>query len=406
MSAQPKIQKMCEEESDDHEAVAKLLEINDSIHRTIERYKLMKKGDIEGANKIPKGTLGTSGAGVAKGANNELSLIDLGGEDDAMPASEPSSFATASGAPAPKGNALEDDLLGLTIGDTYGQGGNIALGNSNGINASGSTAPPQQHLSNAQITNLFNQPQQPVAARPASGTFGGLNRNTPPTSSPAPPTSFSPPPPTIHQQPPAPKADPFASLTPKTSRTASPFQFQQSTHPPPIAVPDQQKHQPTTLLGSLTSPPISAPPTASTITTTPTPDDEWTFASALPNTSTELTVHNSTILITWFVSRAQHDPSLVEITSKISNNTAQPITELTFQVAVTRSVQLRLEPQSGRVLGPGQRDGITQNIKLLGVGEGAGTGVRMRWKVSYVVGGGSSGRREEEKGEVSGLGIP
>src|SRR3954447_22089797 len=81
-SAQPKIQKMCEEESDDHEAVAKLFEINDSIHRTIERYKLIKKGDIEGANNIAKGTLGISGAGVKKGANNELSLIDFGGPED------------------------------------------------------------------------------------------------------------------------------------------------------------------------------------------------------------------------------------------------------------------------------------------------------------------------------------
>ena len=175
MNAQPKIQKMCEEESDDHEAVAKLLEINDSIHRTIERYRLMKKGDIEGANKIPKGTLGTSGAGVAKDANNELSLIDLGGEDDdATPASEPGSSAAVSSVPARKGNALEDDLLGLTIGDTYGQGGNITLGKANGFDDPGSPPPSQQHLSNAQITNLFNQSQQPITAGPASGTFGGL----------------------------------------------------------------------------------------------------------------------------------------------------------------------------------------------------------------------------------------
>ena len=62
-SAQPKIQKMCEEESDDSEAVAKLLEINDSIHRTIERYKLIKKGDLDAASKIPKGTLGASMGG-------------------------------------------------------------------------------------------------------------------------------------------------------------------------------------------------------------------------------------------------------------------------------------------------------------------------------------------------------
>ncbi|RAL59990.1 hypothetical protein DID88_000616 [Monilinia fructigena] len=80
-SAHPKIQKMCEEESDDHEAVAKLLEINDSIHRTVERYKLMKKGDVDAASKIAKGTLGTS-TGVSKNSANELSLIDFDGEPE------------------------------------------------------------------------------------------------------------------------------------------------------------------------------------------------------------------------------------------------------------------------------------------------------------------------------------
>ena len=56
-NAQPKIQKMCEEESDDQEAVAKLLEINDSIHRTIERYRLIKKGDVDAASKIRNDSL-------------------------------------------------------------------------------------------------------------------------------------------------------------------------------------------------------------------------------------------------------------------------------------------------------------------------------------------------------------
>lgn len=130
-SAHPKIQKMCEEESDDHEAVAKLLEINDSIHRTLERYKLIKKGDVEGAAKIPKGTLGVSGAGVKKGPDNELSLIDFGGpEEPAAPSGQPSASSSAA---APKGNALEDDLLGLNLGgsDSF-QGGGISLGATNG----------------------------------------------------------------------------------------------------------------------------------------------------------------------------------------------------------------------------------------------------------------------------------
>ena len=129
MSAHPKIQKMCEEESDDHEAVAKLLEINDSINRTVERYKLIKMGDLEAASKIPRGTLGTSGAGVTKGPNNELSLIDLGGPDDEPMAPTIQSSSTPLKS---SGNALVDDLLGLSLGDPLPATGAISLGSSNG----------------------------------------------------------------------------------------------------------------------------------------------------------------------------------------------------------------------------------------------------------------------------------
>jgi ADP-ribosylation factor-binding protein GGA len=122
-SAHPKIQRMCEEESDDHEAVAKLLEINDSIHRTVERYKLMKKGDVDAASKIAKGTLGTS-TGVAKNAANELSLIDFDGEPNGSSSAEVPAQAQSS-----HGGGLEDDLLGLSMGETnFGQGGGISLG--------------------------------------------------------------------------------------------------------------------------------------------------------------------------------------------------------------------------------------------------------------------------------------
>lgn len=121
-SAHPKIQKMCEEESDDHEAVAKLLEINDSIHRTIERYRLMKKGDVEAAQRIEKGTLGTT-TGVGKNAANELSLIDFDAE------SETNGTNSGSGGAGNQPGGLEDDLLGLSIGGgDYGQGGGISLG--------------------------------------------------------------------------------------------------------------------------------------------------------------------------------------------------------------------------------------------------------------------------------------
>lgn len=127
-SAQPKIQKMCEEESDDHEAVAKLLEINDSIHRTVERYKLMKKGDMEGAAKVAAGAPPPSSsavAGASSSAANELSLIDF--DADAS-----NGAASGDGSAAASGSAgIENDLLGLDIGGesaSFGQGGGIALG--------------------------------------------------------------------------------------------------------------------------------------------------------------------------------------------------------------------------------------------------------------------------------------
>lgn len=111
---------MCEEESEDTEAVAKLFEINDSIHRTLERYKLIKKGDVAGAAKIPKGTLGASGAGVRQGAGGELSLIDFGGPEDASDPLE----SSEGGALASNGNSLENDLLGLSMQE----GPSVSLG--------------------------------------------------------------------------------------------------------------------------------------------------------------------------------------------------------------------------------------------------------------------------------------
>ncbi|KAF2266181.1 VHS-domain-containing protein [Lojkania enalia] len=371
-SAQPKIQKMCEEESEDHEAVAKLFEINDSIHRTIERYKLFKKGDIDAANKIPKGTLGTSGAGVSKGADNTLNLIDFG-----EPEPEIASAATASSLEAPaqtttKGSALEDDLLGLSLGDsTYGQSGGISLGGSNGsvLGLSG-----------------FPVTQPPSASKPNFDLLGGL-------SSPDPASQVSSPPPSTFPQPSALQParstpDPFASLV-SVPRQASPFQFQQSTKPQPSGPVDILAGAPTRTSSSLTQNP-----------TTVNDDDEWTFASAVPDTSKDITVNNSSINIVFNVSR-ESDTVLV-IKSRISNNTPAPVTELTLQVAVSRAYQLRLEPQSSISLSPNQQNGITQTIRLHGAQRGQGSNVKMRWKVAYSVG----GARKNEMGEIPSLGVP
>jgi hypothetical protein len=308
MSAHPKIQKMCEEESDDHEAVAKLFEINDSINRTIERYKLIKKGDVEGAAKIPKGTLGTSGAGVSKGPNNELSLIDFGGPDDEVSSAPTASTSSAS---KPTGNALEDDLLGLSMSadDNYGSGA-ISLGGSNGFGVGSSSQ--GSHLSNAQIAGLYQHPQ----SAPVPQAFGSPSQSL-----------FSSPPSSQQPAQVQSKADPFALLasSSQASRQASPFQFQQSTQPPSIlaAKPPQA--------------PIPSSLSAANPNVTTAADDEWDFASALPPSApSTLVLTNSGVTIAWELSRLADQQGIIEIKSKVSNNTPLPVSEFTFQVAVTK----------------------------------------------------------------------
>ncbi|KAL9038537.1 MAG: hypothetical protein Q9180_003074 [Flavoplaca navasiana] len=381
-NAQPKIQKMCQEESDDQEAVNKLLQINDSIHRTIDRYKLVKKGDLEGASKIEKGTVGIS-TGVGKNADNELSLIDFDADVQPNPSAEARSDATP-----PKGETLEDDLLGLSFQDNpFGQTGGIALGFGANTNVPG--------------PSLLSSSTQQSSAKP---------------SSPAPPPQY--------QQAPSsskPNYDPFASITNShpTSRSNTPGLGQtqaQSTSLDPFASlaskpPQQPSPAPSPSMFNFASPKISTPATtvpsqqsngASTVT-----DDDWNFASALPadNTSlpssNEMIVSKTSVTVAFKVSRSDRPEAPISILASYSNNTSSLITEYTFQVAVTKTYTLQLTPQSGRTLQPNQVNGITQPIEINGVPRGSGNSVKMRWKASYKLG----GEMKMEQGEVGSLGI-
>ncbi|KAL8976875.1 MAG: hypothetical protein Q9205_007211 [Flavoplaca limonia] len=381
-NAQPKIQKMCQEESDDQEAVNKLLQINDSIHRTIDRYKLVKKGDLEGASKIEKGTVGIS-TGVGKNADNELSLIDFDADVQPNPSAEARSNATP-----PKGETLEDDLLGLSFQDKpFGQTGGIALGFGANTNVPG--------------PSLLSSSSQQSSAKP---------------SSPAPPPQY--------QQAPSsskPNYDPFASITnshpTSRSNTPGPGHTQaQSTSLDPFASlaskpPQQPSPAPSPSMFNFASPKISTPATtvpsqqrngASTVT-----DDDWNFASALPadNTSlpssNEMIISKTSVMVAFRVSRSDRPEAPISILASYSNNTSSLITEYTFQVAVTKTYTLQLTPQSGRTLQPNQVNGITQPIEINGVPRGSGNSVKMRWKASYKLG----GEMKMEQGEVGSLGI-
>ena len=342
---------MCEEESDDQEAVAKLFEINDSIHRTIERYKLMKKGDIDAASKIPQGTLGTS-TGVGKTADNELSLIDFGG--DIQPEMNGSSSGSADllgsqqGEPQ-KQDSLEDDLLGLSFQDkNYGQGGGIALGFGanhsrsfqhfqsfdNGL--SGHVDVPGPSLlsstleqSSAKAPNPIRTPQPPQSSQPMKPNYDAFASLT----SSRPTSQSTTPAPSLRQQQQAMQipqnSDPFAALSANIPRQGSPFTKPQSDKPPPASIFDfaSSKPQPTSTFNQTTN-------GSST-------DDDWNFSSALPEDASlpsamSLTVSDKEVMISFNVSRRKTDEAIVDILASFSNKSGNVITEYTFQVAVTK----------------------------------------------------------------------
>lgn len=326
---------MCQEESDDQEAVNKLLQINDSIHRTIDRYKLVKKGDLEGASKIEKGTVGIS-TGVGKNADNELSLIDF--DADLQPSS---SAAEAGSDPVPpKGESLEDDLLGLSFQDKpYGQTGGIALGF--GSNTS------EMSYKIRTINKLMAYVDVPGPSLLSSSTQQSSAK--PPSSAPTP--QFQQPPPSSK-----PNYDPFASLT--SSHPASRSNTPGPTFPPPQASssdpfaalaskpPQQPSPAPSASMFNFASPKPPAPATPSANQqsngASAAADDDWDFASALPTdnsslpASNEIVVSQSSVTTTFKASRTNNPDASISILASYSNNTSSLITEYTFQVAVTK----------------------------------------------------------------------
>ncbi|KAK5012028.1 ARF-binding protein, partial [Cryomyces antarcticus] len=92
---------------------------------------------------------------------------------------------------------------------------------------------------------------------------------------------------------------------------------------------------------------------------------------------------------------------VIYIKSNVSNNSAQPVSEFTLQLAVTKGYTLKLEPQSGRTLAAQAGNAITQTIRLNGVERGKGNAVKMRWRASYVL----DAEKREEQGEIQSLGV-
>jgi hypothetical protein len=143
--------------------------------------------------------------------------------------------------------------------------------------------------------------------------------------------------------------DPFSSFNafnsaPSTSKnnTPQPPNYQQSAFAAPAQAADP--------FAALSSPNFGTgfpnAPKSATPAPAPAPqandDDEWNFASALPADTPALprenraVVNNTSLKIDMLANRTTGSSNSINLLFAFSNNTAQPISELHFQLAVTK----------------------------------------------------------------------
>ncbi|KAF9140388.1 hypothetical protein BG015_001678 [Linnemannia schmuckeri] len=94
-------------------------------------------------------------------------------------------------------------------------------------------------------------------------------------------------------------------------------------------------------------------------------------------------------------SQESDSTSVYKLTASFSNQLNSALLALTFRVAVPKTLQLKLDPQSAQVVEPFSKKSVTQAMTIRVPAEV--TVVRMRYHVSYVL----SGKTIEEQGEFN-----
>ncbi|KAF9920397.1 hypothetical protein FBU30_009784 [Linnemannia zychae] len=335
-AAQPKIQKFINEASDD-DNMEKLLQINDIINSVIEQYGEVKRGRLVKAT-VPSFGQGENNTGSNTApAQNESSLIDLvdfGGSDNS-----PTSTSTPAAPTPPTTGNLMDDLMNLNFNDgpppAWGAAGSIALG---------------QSISPATSFSSTSNPSLNTGGAPPSYNMfsSGSGNKTSGTGSPA----FS-------------NSPMMQSMPLSSSRPLTPGFTQQAV--------------------------------LSNNSNANSGFDDFDFVS---NTGAGLTsvvlMDKNGLLIELDIEYiVPGDASSIKAVAYFSNSISSAMSSLTFRVAVPKSLQLQLNPQSGQVLAPHSKRSVTQELNIKNPTRQQP--VRIKYQVSYVV----DGRTIEEQGEFN-----
>lgn len=188
-TAQPKFQKIIEEEHEDDDLVQSLLKFNDAINQLIEKYSLLKTGNKEAAHQINLVTMSDIPAENQTGGAlaNEINLLDFG---DDMGATSPSPTPNTAQPAAAANNANFDplaDLLGdMSISSTPAAptpGSNMGGLNLGGISLD-STVPPLSDNASPEPAAVPSSSTTAAAADPFD-LLSGFSSTSAPSAAPA-----------------------------------------------------------------------------------------------------------------------------------------------------------------------------------------------------------------------------
>lgn len=186
-NTRPKVQRMIQEEKDDHEATVRLIALNDYINSLVDKYDKLRAGDSAGASAIkimrPEGT----SAPKTDTTKQQLidNLIDLD-QDEPSPAqqqqqqSASSSSTTQTSSQAAQPENLIDALDGLSFG-------NIALGSPASQSPAPSASPAVPSPAPAPATPSSSSSSQPLAQPQAADewTFSSAVPSAMPSATPS-----------------------------------------------------------------------------------------------------------------------------------------------------------------------------------------------------------------------------
>lgn len=335
----PKLKSLAQEESDDEEAVAKLLALNDYINSLLEKYKHLKGNDVQKANDVQ--IVRPSDVQITKGSNSlpakSISLIDF----DDEPSSEAQPAATEHGS-----LDILSELGGLSLGGGSASSPKTSKSSTQDILAAFGSSPNSLSQSSFQPQGSLFLGSSPSAVTPnATGN----------------------------------------------SSNALDYDILRSLSSPKPSTPSNGA----SLLSSpaLGSPSLLSSPSGGDRNThlqTSTGSDEWNFASA-SSTSTQSSPASSFTLsddgVLTVAGTVSRDASNnVHIALTFSNKSQSSyLTNLNIQLAVKKGLQIKVEGLSNMTLNPLAINGVSQHSYVEGVPQGSE--VKLRWIVSYHING-------------------